>query len=140
MTNWKCNCGVINFSTDELCKKCQSRKPEYNFSSQQPAEYFETHSADEGNAAIGILKAVAIATALGSVGFAGLLMTTTAAQDYKYASVVSAFIACAGIVLASFVYGFAVLVENVVALRKNSQHLAGIRADSANQAKASWQG
>ncbi|MEN3333530.1 MAG: hypothetical protein V7641_2895 [Blastocatellia bacterium] len=37
-TNWKCQCGVVNFATDPVCKKCQAEKPQLDDdSSRQPA-------------------------------------------------------------------------------------------------------
>lgn len=133
MTNWKCQCGVVNFSTDVNCKRCQGVKTAQAFSAPMPEIY--EHSAPNGDAASGILKAIGIGTLIVGIFIAILIMSASTGETQRYAIILSLFFAGQGLVVFALFYGFGVAIENLVAIRKNTQHLAGIRINSAQQ----WQ-
>jgi hypothetical protein len=103
--------------------------------SAQP-EFYE-HAASEGTAASGLLLSIAIGSLVAGVCMGFLMMVNSVAQEYGVAHLLAAICMGSGMIVATLFYAFSVLISNVVAIRKNSQHLAGIRA--ANQQEKSWQ-
>lgn len=140
MTNWKCNCGVVNFSTDETCKRCQSQKPQPNYSSHpyQKQEFYE-HSAPNGDAASGVLKAIGIGSLFCGFGLGALAVVSGTEATKSFSTMLALLFVFQGVVIFALFFGFGILIDNVVAIRKNTQHLAGIRANTVQQPESNWQ-
>jgi hypothetical protein len=138
MNNWKCNCGAVNFSSDANCKRCQSLKPTQQF---QPMQEFFEHSAPNGDAASGISKAIGIGSMLCGFGVAALAIFSATEATKPYSLMIALLFIFQGMVLFALFFGFGILIDNVVAIRKNSQHIAGIRANtlSRQQQQNTWQ-
>lgn len=128
MTNWKCVCGVVNFATDGNCKRCGGQKPVFSYS--QPAPEIFEHSAPNGDATSGLLKAFGILAFLGSLLFAFLVMGNATEPVKEYALLFACFVVAQGAIICLLFFGFAIMLDNVVAIRKNTQHLAAVRAQT----------
>lgn len=131
MTNWKCACGVVNFATDINCKRCGGQKSAFTYSQPVP-EIFE-HSAPNGEATSGLLKACGGIALLASFVFAFLVTGSATETTREYAVLFACFVVAQGVVICLLFFGFGIMLDNVVAIRKNTQHLAAVRAQTMPQ-------
>jgi hypothetical protein len=115
-----------------MCKKCQSLKPEYVRQANQKQEFFE-HLASDGTSAIGALKTIGVLALIVGLGLAAFTHFDNIGKDVPYSSFLVGVLAFQGIAVFGLFFGLGVLIENVVAMRKNTQHLAGIRANTIQQ-------
>jgi hypothetical protein len=125
MTNWKCSCGVVNFATDAGCKRCGIAKP-------APTQFYE-YEAPNGDAVSGLLKATGIAILCGAFLLAYSILAVSTQEARNYAIMLAGFFAAQGVVICALFIGFGIVIENLVAIRKNTQHLAGIRENAVAQ-------
>jgi hypothetical protein len=137
--NWKCICGVVNFATDANCKRCQTVRP-LTQGMAQPITEFTEHSAPDGDAASGILKAIGIGALICGFGLAFFAVRNSTAATENYSNMLAILFCIQGVMMFALFVGFGIMLDNVVAIRKNSQHLAGIRATATNQQQQNtWQ-
>jgi hypothetical protein len=147
MTNWKCKCGAVNFATDAICKRCQLAKTSQPLNSfSPPVQEFTEHSASDGKSAsdglklIGVLALVVCTAAAALLVYSNFIGTVSGTAKNENLLVIAALLFGQGLMTFSLFYGLGVLIENTVAIRKNTQHLAGIRANTFNrQEQSTWQ-
>jgi hypothetical protein len=120
-----------------MCKKCQSLKPEYVRQPLQKQEFFE-HSASDGTSAIGALKTIGVLALIVGLGLATFTHFDNLGKDVPYSNFLVGIMAFQGIAVFGLFFGLGVLIENVVAMRKNTEHLAGIRANTTQAQQANW--
>jgi hypothetical protein len=99
----------------------------------QPMPEFFEHSAPDGDAASGILKAIGIGALICGFGLAFFAINNGTEETRSYATMAAIIFSVQGVMMFALFVGFGIVLDNVVAIRKNSQHLAGIRATVTNQ-------
>ena len=136
--SWKCHCGVVNFDADQKCKRCLAVKLFTLPTTADGRGSYTGYEAPEGGLAAGLLKGIGIgALALGLALAALTVITHTDETRYYSPFLVLLFIG-QGVMTFALLCGLGVLLENTVAIRKNTQHLAAIRTDIERQ-PATWE-
>lgn len=140
MHNWKCVCGAVNFAEDTNCKRCQTARPQ-NFSlPNYVRQEFHEYTAPEGASASGGLKLIGIVALLGGMIVSATTFFGSGKDALPFAGYLAAMFLGQGVMIFSLFFGLGVMLENVVAIRKNTQHLAGIRANTVSEQSTTWQG
>lgn len=85
------------------------------------------HSASNGEATSGMLKAFGIVALVAGIFLALVTMSASNEAARPYAMLAACLFFGQGLVICVLFIGFGIMLDNVVAIRKNSQHLAAIR-------------
>lgn len=128
----------MNFAADQACKRCQSPRA---FAPPGGGQTFFEHSAPGGDMASGLLKAIGIGSLILGMALSFLAVAGSTPQTQPFILFFVLLFVGQGVMIFALFYGFGVLIENTVAIRKNTQHLAGIRANTQQQHQqpAQWQ-
>lgn len=127
-TKVKCPaCGLTNFSTVANCRRCFASLSgaAVHHEASQPEVFYE-HPAPDGTGHISVLKMIGVLCMLGGLLLAAFFIAN-ANIERAIVVVLFAMTNCA------LLFVIAIMAENLVAIRKNTAHLAGIRSNTAQQ-------
>jgi hypothetical protein len=103
---------------------------------------FTEHAAPDGKTTTDVLKFAGALSLFGGIVLAAILASASSDTDNPFAPVATVMAIAAfmqGVTFCALFSVIAIIAENLVAIRKNSAHLAGIRSNTAKELQMSIQ-